>query len=304
MNKLKIFISSIFVIIVIYFLTTIEYSEVIDVLKLSNVSFLIIGLIIFTINYLFKTLRLKGICSYYRSPISFKESLITQITSITLASFTPGRVGEFSKIYLLKKYKVKGAKTFAIPVLERLFDIFIISVFAMIFVLTLFKVEHFALLTGIILILLIFGIFFIINLRRFKFIIPKRFHHYVDDLGLNRFNFRLIAILFSTILIWLWDALGFFMILNGFHTDISYIVCIGIQASLAILSLLSILPGGLGSLDLSAFVIFDYFKVTSETTLAILFMVRIASFVIPLLMIASITPIIDFNIFKIRKEHP
>jgi uncharacterized membrane protein YbhN (UPF0104 family) len=61
-----------------------------------------------------------------------------------------------------------------------------------------------------------------------------------------------------------------------------------------------VLPSGLGTMEISAFIIFDFLGIPNEISFAVLLMIRFATFVIPLIMMLSIMPFIDFDIFKMR----
>ena len=63
--------------------------------------------------------------------ISLKTALIFYFSAGFLSVITPGRLGEFAKIYFLKrKYNINTAKATSSVVLDRIWDVLILSLFA------------------------------------------------------------------------------------------------------------------------------------------------------------------------------
>jgi uncharacterized membrane protein YbhN (UPF0104 family) len=220
------------------------------------------------------------------------------VITITFASFTPGRVGEFAKIYFLNRYKVK--KPIATVFFERIFDLFTVITFSMLFFLFVMKASR-MLWTAIGAFIALFcGFIFLFNLHRFKFI-PEKYKKYTKELEI-RINAQFFISIFITVLAWLFDALSFYFISKSLGMGIHYFTGVGLYCSIILFSLLSFLPSGLGTMELSVFIIFEYFSIIPEVALGFLLIMRVITFIVPPLMTLSITPILDFDVFKIRKE--
>lgn len=301
--KLKLILTIIFVGFLAFFISKTDFSGTLSIISRSNYILLALGLLIFSTVFFIKTFRLKLITEYYGSGIGYKKSLITTVSSVFFASFTPGRIGgEVVRYYLLNRYGIKGAKPFGVIILERLSDLFVVMLLSTLFFMIIIKIDRLLLLSLGVFIMMAIGIIVTLNFHKFKKYVPKKLKKYVDELKIDSKDPRLFVVFLLSLMCWLFDGYAFYLIINSFGGTISSIATIGIYASLVILSVASILPAGIGSVDVSIFFFLNMFGISNEITLAVLLMLRIITFLLPALFMLSILPIIDFNILKLRKK--
>lgn len=90
-----------------------------------------VGLGFLLLVYLMKSWRWQILNRSFGIQISLKTALIFYFSAGFLSVITPGRLGEFAKIYFLKrKYNIDTAKATSSVVLDRIWDVLILSLFA------------------------------------------------------------------------------------------------------------------------------------------------------------------------------
>lgn len=203
--------------------------------------------------------RLQIISKQFDITPSFFESIKIQVISITFAMITPGRAGEFTKIFLLtKEDKKKLPLGTVICIFERLIDVIILSLSGVF--LCLFNFSDFRL--TILLVLFALGILSsLFILFRLDFIlkkldkyIPEKIKDYINDFEKhkNKLSTKTPLIILYSIFIWYIDALFQWSLLKSVGETYSTLTVFGINGINAIMSILTILPMGLGTVDLSA----------------------------------------------------
>lgn len=170
------------------------------------------GLGLLSFVYIAKSYRWHSLNRSFGIKTSWKTALVFYLSAGFLSVITPGRLGEFAKIFFLKrKYGIDTAAATSSVILDRVWDVLILSLFASLSMVILFSGPGESLLS-----LLLMGAFFIISLLvvlvpavLFKplLLITGRFkgiHHKVENLyGLwsskrfNNFASSLLITLFS-----------------------------------------------------------------------------------------------------------
>lgn len=226
-------------------------------------------------------LLVKGIrLSYLGRGLDFRLSLWQglkyQVIAISLASLTPGRAGEFSKVFLLARHQRGrlGLATLGV-ILERLLDMLALGTLALIFCLTALHQR----MLSLALLLLTMGLLAVTlvlirlgsrNLALFERLVPERFRLILGEMPQLAWS-RLLVQSLLTLVIWLFEGLAQWLILRAAGLSVPILPVLGINALVAISAILSLLPVGLGTVELSALVL--YGNVLKVSQAGVLFLV-------------------------------
>ncbi|MDP2909509.1 MAG: lysylphosphatidylglycerol synthase transmembrane domain-containing protein [bacterium] len=215
---------------------------------------------------------------------SFIQTFLMYQASVFIGMFTPARVGEASRVFYLKKDHSLG-RSFVSIVLDRLFDMAFLLIFgylSMFLFLGILKKE--IVVFGIIvtaLLLLIISIWksrlLQLSLKKiFYYFAPQKHHDslklsfqdFFRDLKIYKFGDYAFSF-FLTLIIWF----AFYLLVYLFAREIGInIPFIYFSSAIAIASLIAFLPisiAGLGTRDAVLLVMFSFFKVPPELTIAV-----------------------------------
>ncbi len=118
------------------------------------------GLGLLSFVYIAKSYRWHSLNRSFGIKTSWKTALVFYLSAGFLSVVTPGRLGEFAKIFFLKrKYGIDTAAATSSVILDRVWDVLILSLFASLSMVLLFSGPGESLLS-----LLLMGAFFIISL--------------------------------------------------------------------------------------------------------------------------------------------
>ena len=132
-KKINIVLSTVITFVLLYFLlSAIKLGDVVKVLKNTNIFYLSIGFLFYTLMGVVRTFRFKLLL---KNKLSFFEILpITFIHSL-LNSILPVRTGEFSYVYMLKKNnKQSVSRGLSSLIVARVFDFIILIAIMILFV--------------------------------------------------------------------------------------------------------------------------------------------------------------------------
>jgi uncharacterized protein (TIRG00374 family) len=257
-----------------------------------------------------KAIRLKEISKPFDINYSLLEFVKIQTISISFSLITPGRIGEFTKIYLLnEKYKDKLFVSTFICIFERFFDIFILCLFSLVLCLFILNNLFITFLVILLFSLMLLSLYLLYNIEKFQNkinkIFPHKFHNILEIFILNK-N-KLVSKIFITVvitsLIWIINSYIQLLILNSLEIKKNLILLIGINAIVSIMSILTILPLGIGTMDVSALFLYkNIFSLKTEIILFILNASRTFS-IIALLILFIPFIIIQPKIFELKKNN-
>lgn len=210
---------------------------------------------------LLKGVRLCWIGESFGFRFGLLAGLKYQVIAISLATLTPGRAGEFSKVFLLARRQKDQLATATLAVLlERVFDLMALGLLALSFCLISLHNTGLSLALVAMMILLLslgFGLLWVASrdLSRLERLLPARLHFLIGEMPGVRLGGLLLPALL-TLLIWCLDGLVQWLILlaAGFHVPL--LPVLGINSLVAIASVLSLLPVGLGTVELSSLVLY------------------------------------------------
>ncbi len=232
---------------------------------LQQASFAWLGLALLAafLGLLFKVQRLKEMAQVFGLPISFRQSFDIQVISISLGIITPGRAGELSKVFLMTETRPEARKkALGLMIIERLMDMLVLACLGGAFLLS-WQWSGFVyglLALGSVVAFLAFFRFWPL----LKSVVSAKMSvarlnpgHGLRWLGLSA-------------LAWIFDGLfqGCILASVGFFPDV--IKLVALNALVAIAGVLSLLPVGLGTVDLSALYLYSHTFQLEQSTIVYL----------------------------------
>lgn len=262
----RIVFSTLFLVGIILFLITIDLSTLTQTLENINFWLIPVSILIILASLLLKSIRLKILCN---QPGSINSFFQIQTLSIFFATITPGRSGELIKVYFLKQKGFNALRSVGIFLTERICDFIILGFvgleFYAIYILKNPTVAKIILASAI----FAYCVFFFLR-KIVKFEKIKLFSGYLfpDNKSI------LIVFILSTI-IWILEGFSFMIVLLMLGKNISFFVAIGIMSISAISSIFTVLPLGIGPVDLSAGYLLSTQGIQSTTIVAFLILLRV-----------------------------
>jgi uncharacterized membrane protein YbhN (UPF0104 family) len=300
-SKYRLAVSVIFLGILAFLLIRLDLRAVYTQLLLAKKLYLGIAAVLFIVMLYFKIQKLAWIARYYTHPISFSQAALVQMVGIALATLTPGRVGEGSKVILMKKYlKIPTPSSFNILILERVLDIVVLSAGA--FLLSFYIVKDMVVLTGLFFLFFIaFLYMFLRHQDMFVGLVPEKYRGY---LAVERKSNRPLFILIcgATFFIWGFEAVFQWLLLRSFGTHLSIFIVFGIFCISTIMVFFSVLPAGLGTVDLSYLVLYPLVGVPIEVAASVLLIYRFFSLTTPFVSAALVLNYYHLSPGDIRRE--
>lgn len=113
-----------------------------------NAWYFIAGLVVLFVVYILKSIRWYFINKAFNINLRFLDSLMIYLVAGFFSAITPGRLGEFTKIYFLKeKHSVSLSQATLSVIFDRLWDVLVLSMIAGVSILMLFNSASISLLT-------------------------------------------------------------------------------------------------------------------------------------------------------------
>lgn len=210
---------------------------------------------------LLKGVRLCWLAGGLGFKLSLWQGIKYQVIAISLAMLTPGRAGEFSKVLLLARRDSSRMGAGALTVLlERIQDLIVLGLLALMFCLLHLHSNSLSLaLLAMVVVLIGLGAGLLRlasrDASRLHHLIPERLRGLMGEIPSLQKR-RLLMQTLLTGLIWCIEGLGQWLILCSAGFDVPLLPVLGISALVAIASVLSLLPVGLGTVELSSMVLY------------------------------------------------
>jgi uncharacterized membrane protein YbhN (UPF0104 family) len=300
-SKYRLLVSIAFLAALAFLLSKLDIRAVYDQLLLARKRYLLVAAGLFGIMLYFKIQKLVWISRYFAHPISFAQGALVQMVGISIAMMTPGRVGEGSKVLLLRRHTNAPVPTsFNVVILERITDIALLSAGA--FFLSFYILQDMAAITGAFFLLFVVALF--IFLRRPGIIlglVPAKYREY---LAIERKSNKplFFIIIGATFCIWGFEAVFQWLLLRAFDTHISIFLVFGVFCISTIMVFFSVLPAGLGSVDASYLILYPLVGVPIEVAASVLLLYRFLSTPVPFVASAVVLNYYHLSIGDIRKE--
>ncbi|MFN3135797.1 MAG: YbhN family protein [Candidatus Kryptonium sp.] len=286
-NLHKKILTSIFIGILILVLLTIYANFEKLLLSLRDFKWiLIIPILTFSIlNYLVRFLRWEFYLRKIGIKIPLSKSFLVFTSGLTM-SITPGKFGEALKSYLLKiTDNIPISRTAPIVVVERLNDFIALVILALYGSFYFNYGEKITLGVGF----AILGGIFILSEKKIFYIILGKMKKIIGDKFITRIHTAydsalvliepkvLIPSILITIVSWLFECIGFYLVTYGYSMDISLNLATFIYSFSTIAGAISMLPGGLGPTEGSMTGLLILNKVSKDIAVATTIIIRFAT---------------------------
>ncbi len=170
--------------LLILILTKTNTSEIFSTVKQFNAFQILWIEILSLLIILSKSIRFKNILSLYNIPISLRQNILIYGSGMYLSTITPGRFGDFSKIFYLKHYTgCDYKKGLYINILDRLFDLTILLLTSLVGLFWLISPQKLLIPFAILIILISFFILF--GKQIVKIILTKMLNVFSNQLNIS-----------------------------------------------------------------------------------------------------------------------
>lgn len=247
-----------------------------EVLSRANFFYIFIGLIIWLVNAVLRTLRWQYLLEKIHSRIPFFQTMKVFIAGLFISNITPGKTGDPFRSILLKKVQgSKVSKTLPSIMFERVFDVIItvlLSLLGVFIIFPSFSQISFLIFVAIIFYVLAFSaaLYIITSESRTEKVLSKiysifsfiprinKFKNKINDFSKNLyksfFNYKNKKTVFMTfvysLLIWILEGATLFVSFKALGLEVTMISTIVIVPIAALISILTFLPGGIGSAEI------------------------------------------------------
>ncbi len=300
-SKYRLAVSAIFLGILAFLLTELDLGAVYTQMLLAKKLYLGFAGVVFIVMLYLKIQKFTWISRYYSQAMSFKQAALVQMVGIALATLTPARVGEGSKVILMKKYlKIPISSSFSIIILERILDVVVLCAGALL--LSFYLVEDMAALIGMFFaLLLVFLYVFLRHQDRFVGLLPEKYRaHLAVERKSNKPLFILISA--ATFFLWGFEAVFQWLLLRAFDTHLSIFIVFGIFCISTIMVFFTVLPAGIGTVDASYLLLYPLVGVPIEVAASVLLIYRFFSLTTPFVGSAVILNYYNLSPGDIRRE--
>ena len=202
-------------------------------------------------SYLLRYLRWKYLLEADQVPN--RQHLLIYFSAFALTT-TPGKAGEMIRSYFLAPYDVPYKNSLSTFFVERLTDLYAVTLLTLYIMLLLFPIAH----TVGLVIFTTASLVLIKNLDFFSNFFPKR----ILQLKISQFIINLekqihhrllwkkfLPSLFIGLIVWTFQGTVLYLILYSLKLDITYFVAISVYCAGLISGALSMIPGGIGATE-------------------------------------------------------
>lgn len=248
--------------VLLYFvIRDLEWKHFFEIMKAFPLWKYLTGLVILCIVYAIKSLRWYILNRSFGIKTTWRIALVFYLSAGFLSVVTPGRLGEFAKIYFLRrKYGIDMAAATSSVILDRIWDVLVLSFAAGLSIVLLLSDAGFSLLPLMIIILLFLvsllivlvpGILFtpLLSLMKRHSSLHMKLQSIVHLWSTNRFNSFLLS-LFITMAAFLMLAFIPVLFSNATAHQVQYKAGIGAISISNILSFIPVTIAGFGTREL------------------------------------------------------
>lgn len=269
----------------IVILFKIDFTKAISILSKIRLEYLLLAMLFIFLQIALKAYRWNYLKKRQKMKFSLTNSSLMYFSSLYLGIITPGRIGELSKIFYLKKEGHGIAKSSVSVVMDRLNDLIyliLVGIGGMMFFSGIFNKELKLILYSLTILLIIFVILIInrnvrgIILRRiFMILVPNKYHKKVSSF-LKEFYSEVkkiktkgfITTALITIASFILYYIMAFMLAISLNINISFFylsICVTISAFITMIPISIV---GIGTRDLTLIGLFSFLSINQETAVA------------------------------------
>lgn len=247
----KVIISLTLLIIIISFIGP---KKLIDTISKINLIYLIPVILLYLSTFIVGAWNIDILLRGINKNIKFLKLVKYIIISWSLGLITPGKVGDFSIIYFLKKEKVKIGQGFAIILIDKAITVFVLLLFALLTAIILLTKKEAVLIIGVMILTITIGL--LILTKKIRSIIKnkilreysKKFKGFYKTIELIRKNNKkeITYNFILTIFKWFLSSIDVMLIFLALGSKANIFMITIISASLTILNLIPITFHGIG----------------------------------------------------------
>lgn len=246
-----------------YVLSTLNWSEIVVVLRDLKIHFLLLYVSFFILFYSTKIYRWNLITSEFAQKKSYFISWFINSEALILGYTTPGRLGEILKVLLMEKYQNISRKYgFLIYIFDRLQDIIILGVVSCFGLLYIFYSN------SVYLVLILIVMYLVAILYRNKiYKLIKIFFKFEREISTsNQFEFKLLIV---NSFIFLFQFSQPYFLAQSMSLNISFFEMSAIYSVGTIIAALPISFSGLGIREMSYIMILNYLNISKESAVTL-----------------------------------
>lgn len=243
------------------------------------------------LNYILRAFRWSLLVRQVVRDLSFPFLMVLYLFGF-LFSASPGKIGEIFRCYLLSGYSVPYFRSFSIFLFERMSDLVVVCCF----VLFIFAFEYWVYVFFVVaflslLVVIIFKIHLLLPIFRWL----VHFFEGVQGqlLQVTSFSNLLMALLLGVVA-WMMQGFVLFKLLLEFGVELSVLTVVGVYALSLLLGALSMLPGGIGAVELSLVVILIGLGVPEEVAVTCSLLTRVFTLWLSIFVGGMFAPVFMF----------
>jgi len=277
------------IIIFILLLLHIDIKRTFSILSEVNPSYILLASILMVIMILFKAYKWRYIMKIQGIYYSLWDSFLMFFNGLFVSILTPGRIGDFVRVFYLKKEGFSTGKSFFSVIVDRISDIVFLLIFGFVGILLLsnlfYNVNPIYLLATTLIIFTIFLLYFKYYFKRmfkcfFRILIPLRYKPgfkatYSDFITeLKRVSFSsYFSIVGLTILSWFLYFSLTYVLAKSIGINIPFIYMAFIVTISGLITLIPITINGIGTRDATFIFLLSFFNYSGEKAIAFSFLI-------------------------------
>ncbi len=299
---------SIGIIILFIFIKSIGINNIWQVFKKVKPLWLIPWILVYIPVQIFAAFNYKLLLKAIEKNVSLIYLFKTQTLSHSLGQVSPGRLGEFSMIFFLRKKGITYGEGLALTILDKIITFFIFVCLTLISLIWFFNIKLFLTILVICSIVLGAGLFFIYSekIRTLikKYILRKHSKHFTGFSKTFKYILKkkkkyLLLNTMNTMIKWTMSFIGFWFLFMAFGEKIPFYFILFVSAMVKIISLIPISFSGLGINEASStYLYYILAGIDTSVTANVMIMELIKTYLIAFIIYSIFTNLIYFKLTK------
>lgn len=271
--------------ICILILLKIDLIKTVDILLNLNVYYLAAALAAMIPYFFIINCRWNMIMKTQGIEYSFKDSLIMYAIGFSAGVITPGKFGEFIKVFYLKNDGHPVGKSFLVTLLDRLFDLIVLIIVAYFSLFLFIQIFEKQIFISSLLLVLIVSLIAILKYKKavaknllehvYQLLIPQKikrnnranFHDFYTDFQLPNYS-QLFSITSLSIIVAIISFISAHLLALSLGINISFLNLVACYSIATLAALIPISIYGIGVRDISLITLFSYIGLSNESAIA------------------------------------
>jgi hypothetical protein len=280
------------------FILILNPQKIFETIILTNLKIFALALVLDFIVLLVLTIKFKAILSrVYGKGLSFSNAFKSHMVSNMFGLVSPAKSGEVVKAYILKKrFGIDYSKGLVTVIIERVSDLIGICFLIILigsFIISESVVGGFIFSTIILLLVIVFMVLSLTSnklihiLLRFPFLSNKlergKIEGFQKDLKENLKPTKFASLMLIGIVAQLFSALRIYVIFISLGKSVAFFESLLIFFVTLVIGILTLIPGGLGSMEISGSILYSKFLGLDLTTSVVaIFLLRLSTYIVDL----------------------